>query len=468
MDTSLLSSIIDMLSHPAVNNFLSENIPGIYSGELVHRLMVMRYTTFKGLPQEEKQAQIESMQLLARKVTNLMSEIVGRKAGSITRDDLEKDWREIANSIMDMFIRSNYGTLQLEGEVLSEFSCDHIERIENMLLETVDCSNCKTLNEKQSQVLLLKKAIPVAMHTPTEEQNRLLLEINSELESLPLLICKACVEQPLSLLLIGGLLSFKPISYDTWNRVKDDLVMIKEPNNCVTSNNTWHIINYCYNDLPNSLKLCFLYFASYPIGNEIPATSLSHIWIAEGFVTPEVEEWIEKGLLTPEEEERIANKYLEQLVQRSLVCVSKRSLLGTIKSFRLPRQVHEFAIQQSYKDYFMAANPDQEKVQSMLRLAIHHDNKKQYTKEDPMPTLGRLQSLKLLRLQDEAYTGNQMLCSANGFPQLQFLKLKKLENLVNWVVEPNAMSQLTTLRVVQCGKLNHPSNLTVTISDIDD
>ncbi|XP_078153943.1 disease resistance RPP8-like protein 3 [Carex rostrata] len=248
-----------------------------------------------------------------------------------------------------------------------------------MLLETVDCSNCETLNEKQSQVLLLKKAIPVAKHTPNKEQSLPLFKIYLELESLPLLICKACEEQPLALLLIGGLLSFKPMAYDTWNRVNDGLVMIKESNNCVTNNNLWHIINYCYHDLPNSLKLCFLYFACYPIGYEIPATSLTHIWIAEGFVTPEVEERIEKGLLTPEEEEQTANKYLEQLVQRSLVCVSKRSLLGTIKSFRLPRQVHEFAIQQSYKDYFMAANPDQQKVQSMFRLAIHHDNKKQYT-----------------------------------------------------------------------------------------
>ena len=79
-------------------------------------------------------------------------------------------------------------------------------------------------------------------------------------------------------------------------------------------------------------------------------------------------------------------------------------------------------------------------------------------KEDPIPTLERLRALKFLSLQDEAYIGNQMVCSENGFPQLQFLKLEKLENLKNWEVKPATMPQLTTLRVVQCQKLisNHP------------
>ena len=274
-----------------------------------------------------------------------MSEIVGQRVVNIRRRiRLAIYWIQIKHLIMYILHRSKFYTLHKKGDLLRGFSGDYIERIENMLLETVDCSNCETLNEKQSQALLLKKAIPVAKHTPNKEQSLPLFKIYLELESLPLLICKACEEQPLALLLIGGLLSFKPMAYDTWNRVKDDLVMIKESNNSVTSNNMWHIINYCYDDLPNSLKLCFLYFACFPIGYEIRATSLTHIWNAEGFVTPEIEEWfegilsleqqelIEKGLdFLPEEEwiqkvlvspgkkdtrEEIANKFLEQLVQR--------------------------------------------------------------------------------------------------------------------------------------------------------
>lgn len=48
-----------------------------------------------------------------------------------------------------------------------------------------------------------------------------------------------------------------------------------------------------------------------------------------------------------------------------------------------------------------------------------------------------------------------MVCSAKGFPRLQFLELPKLENLENLVVEAMAMSELSTLRIVECQKLNN-------------
>lgn len=94
-------------------------------------------------------------------------------------------------------------------------------------------------------------------------------------------------------------------------------------------------------------------------------------------------------------------------------------------------------------------------------------------KEDPMPGLEHLQALKSLNLQDGAYTGNQIICSSDGFPQLQFLELKKLENLENWrvhrLVKKMGMPKLTTLRVVQCPKLNNFPNLDhVTDKVIDD
>ncbi|XP_078166243.1 disease resistance protein RPP8-like [Carex rostrata] len=84
--------------------------------------------------------------------------------------------------------------------------------------------------------------------------------------------------------------------------------------------------------------------------------------------------------------------------------------------------------------------------------------------EDPMPRLEIVKTLKFLSLQDGAYTGKQMTCSAKGFPCLQSLELLKLENLEKWVVGENAMSELRTLRVVQCNKLNNlPKREHVTI-----
>ncbi|XP_078158196.1 putative disease resistance protein At1g59780 [Carex rostrata] len=78
-----------------------------------------------------------------------------------------------------------------------------------------------------------------------------------------------------------------------------------------------------------------------------------------------------------------------------------------------------------------------------------------YLKEDPMPTLEKLQTLKYLSLQDEAYIGKQMVCTENGFPLLQVLIIEKMENLENLEVKPMGMSQLTVLFVSECLKFNN-------------
>jgi hypothetical protein len=88
-------------------------------------------------------------------------------------------------------------------------------------------------------------------------------------------------------------------------------------------------------------------------------------------------------------------------------------------------------------------------------------------KEDPMPRLEKLEKLEFLSLKDDAYMGEKMVCSAKGFPQLQILKLSKLKKLKTWIIEENAMPQLSTLRIVQCPKLRNipplPAHVTVEV-----
>ncbi|CAL5392330.1 unnamed protein product [Camellia sinensis] len=73
-------------------------------------------------------------------------------------------------------------------------------------------------------------------------------------------------------------------------------------------------------------------------------------------------------------------------------------------------------------------------------------------KEDPMSTLEKLPNLRTLHL-DEAFVGEEMVCSAMGFPQLKYLKLKGLHNLVRWRVDERAMPNLLTLEIRNCKKL---------------
>ncbi|KAJ6845188.1 putative disease resistance protein isoform X3 [Iris pallida] len=72
---------------------------------------------------------------------------------------------------------------------------------------------------------------------------------------------------------------------------------------------------------------------------------------------------------------------------------------------------------------------------------------------DPMPTLEKLQNLRVLQLWDNAFSGKKMICSADGFPQLQTLDLYLLEQLEEWCLEADAMSKITRVRIWSCEAL---------------
>ncbi|KAL0456786.1 UNVERIFIED_CONTAM: putative disease resistance protein [Sesamum latifolium] len=73
-------------------------------------------------------------------------------------------------------------------------------------------------------------------------------------------------------------------------------------------------------------------------------------------------------------------------------------------------------------------------------------------RQDPMKTLEHLPRLRVLILND-AFVENKMICSAAGFIELERLELRNLPNLGEWIVEDQAMPKLSTLAIVNCGKL---------------
>ncbi|KAG5573600.1 hypothetical protein H5410_063366 [Solanum commersonii] len=73
--------------------------------------------------------------------------------------------------------------------------------------------------------------------------------------------------------------------------------------------------------------------------------------------------------------------------------------------------------------------------------------------EDPMPILGKLQHLNVLRLLSDSYMKNEMLCPQGGFKELRVLKLWNLKNLEKWNVEEAAMEKLKEINIRCCNKL---------------
>ncbi|KAK3006171.1 hypothetical protein RJ639_015707 [Escallonia herrerae] len=84
---------------------------------------------------------------------------------------------------------------------------------------------------------------------------------------------------------------------------------------------------------------------------------------------------------------------------------------------------------------------------------------------DPMPTLGQLHSLTVLRLLANSYGGKELLC--RGFLKLRVLKLWMLKKLEDWNVEQGAMPNLKELNIRCCDRLKSiPHRLLRTLDEL--
>ncbi|XP_059658813.1 disease resistance protein RPM1-like [Cornus florida] len=98
-----------------------------------------------------------------------------------------------------------------------------------------------------------------------------------------------------------------------------------------------NILSLSYYDLPYYLKICFLYLGLFPEDYEIERMRVIRLWIAEGFVK-------EIGGMTMEE---VAEGYLNELINRSLVQVAKIDGVGRLREFRIHDLFHEVIISKS-------------------------------------------------------------------------------------------------------------------------
>ncbi|KAJ4801625.1 Disease resistance protein RPP8 [Rhynchospora pubera] len=102
-----------------------------------------------------------------------------------------------------------------------------------------------------------------------------------------------------------------------------------------------------YKDMPYHLKDCFLYLASFPEDYEIRARRLIRMWVAEKLIPYDEKKTMELK----------AEGCLEQLVHRSMIQVSSRHFIGSIKSCRVHDLLRDLAMHHAEKENFVTVFP---------------------------------------------------------------------------------------------------------------
>ncbi|XP_078161624.1 disease resistance protein RPP13-like [Carex rostrata] len=208
------------------------------------------------------------------------------------------------------------------------------------------------LNEDESKHLLLKKVFP----------NRFAKECPNGVLPIVTQFTKKCNGWPLALVVVGGILSRKNPDHITWDEVMQK--MDWQTDGSIFTG----VISTSYEDLPIALKPCFMYFGVFPEDYQMKATTLIQLWIAEGFIRQE-------GIKSLED---IAESYLEELVERCMVQVSRRSCVSKIKYCHTHDLLRDLAIQKAKEDNFLTViskNDTNSSCRTSARRAALHGNK---------------------------------------------------------------------------------------------
>ncbi|KAL2491512.1 Disease resistance protein RPM1 [Abeliophyllum distichum] len=205
------------------------------------------------------------------------------------------------------------------------------------------------LSEEESRILFCQKTFR-GSPCPTH-----LIEICKN-------ILKRCGGLPLAILAISGVLSTKKeTSFDEWNLLNCSLGSELEGNDKLESMRI--ILLLSFNNLPYYLKPCFLYLSTYPEDHQIEHNIIVRQWIGEGFVKRKEGNTVEE----------VAQGYINELVNRSLLCPMKINDDGSVKVSRIHDFYREIILSKSRDQNFLTTNNEQNMVwpRRIRRLSVH-------------------------------------------------------------------------------------------------
>ncbi|WMV06760.1 hypothetical protein MTR67_000145 [Solanum verrucosum] len=171
-------------------------------------------------------------------------------------------------------------------------------------------------------------------------------------------IASKCKGLPLLVILVAGVLSGISENEESWRRVAESIKL----DTVTSAKECMEVIELSYKHLPDHLKPCLLYFASFQEDEEIPLSNLEWLWTIEGLL-PNI------GL--------DAESLLNDLIGRSLIMVSKRKSTGGVRTCHIHDMLHDFCVTKSKEEKFMQLTSTgkidlSSSFYEHRRLCIHH------------------------------------------------------------------------------------------------
>ncbi|WOL15627.1 disease resistance protein [Canna indica] len=190
------------------------------------------------------------------------------------------------------------------------------------------------LDEEDSWKLLRKKAFPSPKGIEPS--------CPKQLEDIGRRLAKKCGGLALALVMLGGLVFKKGPSVAAWMELVESIDWEAAKEHETTC---FDILALSYDDLPShNLRSCFLYLASFPEDSEISVSILINLWIAEGFVEQKHNRILEQT----------ARTYLDELVQRCMVQVTKKSIVhGWVNRVGIHDVLREWCIAEARREEFL-------------------------------------------------------------------------------------------------------------------
>ncbi|XP_030535288.2 disease resistance protein RPM1-like [Rhodamnia argentea] len=193
-------------------------------------------------------------------------------------------------------------------------------------------------------------------------------------------ILRKCEGLPLAIVAISGILATKDSDkIDEWQLVHRSIRSEIDGNGRLK--NLKKVLSLSFNALPYHLKPCFLHLSVFPRDQQIEHMRLIRLWVADGLVKT-------KEGKTPEE---VAEEYLKDLLNRSLIQAAELTSDGRVKMYRVHDLLWEISRTNSEDRNFAAVVDEQHAVWTdrVRRLSVH----KVLQSAQPNEPLWKLRSL---------------------------------------------------------------------------